>query len=191
MASKPSDRKPADGGAEASFWRRNRREIRFLVLFATLLGGGFTLVSVNWVNDHAIEPFTAAIARASGAVLNACGQHVRLNGTVIQGPHFAVNIRNGCNGVEAMLIFLAAVLAFPAPWRARLLGLGLGIAALQVVNLVRVVALFLTGVYWPRIFDASHTVIWQTVVILCGVLLWIFWASRFADLGPRPSEPAA
>ena len=81
---------------------------------------------------------------------------------------------------------VAAVLAFPASWKSRLAGLGLGILAIQAVNLVRVVALFLTGVYFPRIFDTSHTVIWQTVVILFGVLLWIFWANRFA----APAAPA-
>jgi exosortase H (IPTLxxWG-CTERM-specific) len=170
----------------ASFWRRNRREITFLVLFVVLLGGSFTLISVNWINDHAIEPFTGGVARLSGAVLNLLGQHVALRGTVIQGPRFAVNIRNGCNGVEAMLIFLAAVLAFPAPWRWRLAGLALGILAIQVVNLVRVVSLYLTGAYFPRLFDTSHTVIWQSVVILFGVLLWVFWANR---LPPR-DEPA-
>jgi exosortase/archaeosortase family protein len=88
-----------------------------------------------------------------------------------------------------MLIFLAAVLAFPASWRSRLLGLGLGILAIQVVNLIRVVALFLTGTYFPSLFDASHTVVWQTLVILSGVLLWIFWANRFAV--PAPAEPAS
>jgi len=170
----------------ASFWRRNRREITFLVVFVVLLGGSFTLISVNWINDHAIEPFTGGVARLSGAVLNLLGQHVALSGTVIQGPRFAVNIRNGCNGVEAMLIFLAAVLAFPAPWRWRLAGLVLGILAIQVVNLVRVVSLYLTGAYFPRFFDTSHTVIWQSVVILFGVLLWVFWANR---LPPR-DEPA-
>ena len=169
------------------FWRRNRREITFLVLFVVLLGGGFTLVSVNWINDHAIEPFTAGIARLSGFILNLLGQQVTMRGTIISSPHFAVNIRNGCNGIEAMLIFLAAVLAFPARWRSRLAGLALGILAIQVVNLIRVVALFLTGVYFPKIFDTSHTVIWQTIVILAGVLLWIYWANRFA----RPGEPAA
>jgi exosortase H (IPTLxxWG-CTERM-specific) len=168
------------------FWRRNRREITFLVLFIILLGGGFTLISVNWVNDHVIEPFTAVVARASGSALDVLGQHVTMQGTIIRNARFSVNIRNGCNGVEAMLIFLAAVLAFPAPWRSRLTGLALGIAAIQIVNLVRVVALFLTGVYFPKLFDTSHTVIWQTVVILAGVLLWIWWASRL----PRP-EPAA
>jgi len=174
------------GSGVSNLWRRNRREITFLALFVVLLGGSFTLISVNWVNDHVIEPFTGGVAHLSGAALNLLGQHVALRGTVIQGPHFAVNIRNGCNGIEAMLIFLAAVLAFPAPWRWRLGGLVLGILAIQVVNLVRVVSLYLTGAYLPRLFDASHTVIWQSVVILFGVLLWIFWANR---LPPR-DEPA-
>ncbi len=168
------------------FWRRNRRELQFLILFVVLLGAGFTLISLNWVNDHAIEPFTAGIASASRVALDGLGQHVTQNGTILRNARFAVNIRNGCNGVEAMLIFLAAVLAFPASWKSRLAGLGLGILAIQLVNLIRVVALFLTGVYFPRIFDTSHTVIWQTIVILFGVLLWIFWANRFA----APAEPA-
>jgi exosortase H (IPTLxxWG-CTERM-specific) len=172
--------------AAVPFWRRNRRDLTFLVLFVVLLGGGFTLISLNWVNDHVIEPFTAGIARTSGAVLRGLGQPVTMQGTVIRSPRFAVNIKNGCNGVEAMLIFLAAVLAFPASWKSRLTGLALGILAIQAVNLVRVVALFLTGVYFPRIFDTSHTVIWQTVVILFGVLLWIFWANRFT----APAAPA-
>ena len=173
---------------EVPFWRRNRRELTFLILFAVLLAGGFSLISLNWVNDHAIEPLTGGIARVSGAVLNVLGQKVTMTGTVIRSPRFAVNIRNGCNGVEAMLIFLAAVLAFPASWKSRLAGLGLGIVAIQVVNLIRVVVLFLTGVYFPKIFDTSHTVIWQTIVILFGVMLWIFWANRFAA---PPAEPAA
>lgn len=172
---------------DVPFWRKNRRELTFLVLFVVLLGGSFTLISLNWVNDHVIEPFTGGIAKVSGATLGLLGQDVRMQGTIIRGKRFAVNIRNGCNGVEAMLIFLAAVLAFPAPWRARLLGLVVGVVAIQAVNLIRVVALYLTGAYFPSWFDASHTVVWQTVVILFSVLLWILWANRLAV----PRERAA
>jgi exosortase H (IPTLxxWG-CTERM-specific) len=157
-----------------------RRQVLFLVLFAVILAGGFTLLSVNWVNDHAVEPFTAGVARVSGVALDLLGQDVERQGTVLRGPRFAVNIENGCNGVETMIIFMAAVLAFPASWRARLAGLALGLVAIQGINLVRVVALFLTGTYLPSFFDTSHTVIWQTLVILSGVLLWLLWASRFA-----------
>jgi exosortase H (IPTLxxWG-CTERM-specific) len=148
---------------------------------------GFTLISLNWVNDHVIEPFTAGIAKTSGATLNLLGQNVTMRGTEIRSAKFGVNIKNGCNGVEAMLIFLAAVLAFPARWKSKLAGLGIGFLAIQLVNLVRVVALFLTGIYFPKVFDASHTVVWQTIVILFAVLLWIFWANRFAS----PPTPAS
>ncbi|HEX2223878.1 MAG TPA: exosortase H [Thermoanaerobaculia bacterium] len=190
MARRSSEPTPSPSSENSgSVWRTYRREILFLVVFALLLGGGFSLISLNWVNDNVIEPFTAGIARASGWTLSLIGYDVTMQGTVINTPEFAVNIRNGCNGVEAMLIFLAAVLAFPAPWGSRLAGLVLGILAIQVVNLIRVVALFLTGVHFPRFFDTSHTVIWQTVVILFSVLLWLFWANRFT--APRqPSQPA-
>ena len=178
-----------EGGAAG--WRKYRQEIRFLVLFIAILALSFTAIAWNPVNDHVIEPFTAAIAKASGATLKLIGQGTTMQGTVIRNPRFAVNIQNGCNGVEAMLIYFAAVLAFPAPWKSRLAGLALGFVAIQLVNLVRVVALFLTGVYFPKLFDSSHTVVWQTVVILSGVVLWIVWANRFAGPMSPKAPPAA
>jgi exosortase H (IPTLxxWG-CTERM-specific) len=176
-----------DGGNDVRGWRQYRQEITFLVLFAVLLGGSFTLISLNWVNDHVIEPLTAGIAKASGITLKLLGQDIEMEGTMILSRRFSVNIENGCNGVEAMLIFCSAVLAFPARWKPRLVGLALGLVAIQIVNLVRVVMLYLTGAYYPSLFDTSHTVVWQTIVILFGVLLWIYWASRYARHEPATS----
>ncbi|MEO8276167.1 MAG: exosortase H [Thermoanaerobaculia bacterium] len=187
-----SDKRSDAGPAvpRGGFWQRNRRELSFLLLFVFFLGSSFALIAWNPVNDHVIEPFTAAIARAGGFALNLLGQQTTMNGTIIRSSKFAVNIRNGCNGVEAMLIYFAAVLAFPASWKSRLLGVGGGFVAIQLVNLIRVVALFLTGVYLPKLFDSSHTVVWQTIVILAGVLLWILWANRYAA-APASSPDAA
>jgi exosortase H (IPTLxxWG-CTERM-specific) len=165
-------------------WRAYRREIQFLVLFIVLLGGGFALVAWQPVNDGFVEPFTAGIAKVSAKILDLLGQETTMNGTRVYGRNFAVDIENGCNGIEAMIIFLSATLSFPASWKARMTGLVIGAIGIQIVNLVRVVALFLTGVYFPSLFDSSHTVVWQTVVILFAVLLWIFWAQRYA-LPPR------
>jgi exosortase H (IPTLxxWG-CTERM-specific) len=169
------------------FWRRP--EVRFLVVFLVVLGASFALLAWRPVNDHVVEPFTGLIARASGITLQAIGQDVTRHGTVLRTPGFAVNIRNGCNGVEAMVILLAAILAYPAPWRARLLGLALGAVVIQAVNLIRVVALFLTGAYFPRFFDSSHTLVWQSIVILVALLVWLFWAQRLAR-AQRPTEAA-
>ncbi len=173
---------------EAACWPRHRPRILFLAVFLLILAGGFSLLSVNAVNDRVVEPFTAGVARTSGTVLNLIGQSTQMRGTIIENGRFAVNIKNGCNGVETMTIFLAAVFAFPASFRARAIGLVLGLLAIQLVNLVRVVALFLTGAYFPRFFDHSHTVLWQTLVVASGILLFIFWADRFA-VRHVPADP--
>jgi exosortase/archaeosortase family protein len=87
-----------------------------------------------------------------------------------------VTIYNGCNGLITSLIFVSAVLAFPARLGAKVIGVLGGLVAIQLVNLVRILALFYTGVFAPEWFDESHLVIWQSIVILCGVALWMLWA---------------
>ena len=78
-----------------------------MTLFVLILGGGFSLLALNPVNDHLIEPFTAGVAKVSGFTLDLIGQPVEMEGTIIRSPHFAVNIKNGCNGVETMMKFIA------------------------------------------------------------------------------------
>jgi len=155
-----------------------RRSVGFLARFAGLLVVLYVVVASHPVNDAVIVPFTAGIARAAGVVLNLFSENVSVEGTEIRSPVFAVNIENGCNGVETALLFGSAVLAFPASWKRRLAGLALGFGAIQVINLVRVVSLFWIGTHRPALFSASHTVLWQSAVVLCGVLLFLFWASR-------------
>src|SRR5262249_21431916 len=115
-----------------------KRSLLFLARFAALLAAAYFLVAWRPVNDAVIVPFTAADARRSAAILNVLGEGVTVVGTEIRSGHFSVNIENGCNGVETALLFGSAVLAFPSPWKRRLLGLVLGFAAIQVINLVRV-----------------------------------------------------
>ena len=156
----------------------HRRSILFLLRFLGLLVAFYLIVASHPVNDAVVVPFTGAVARVSAGILNVLGEQVTVIGTQIRSSRFAVEIENGCNGVETALLFAAAVLAFPAPWLHRLWGLLLGFAAIQVINLVRVVTLFWVGVHRPALFGTSHTVLWQSIVVLCGMLLFLVWASR-------------
>ena len=163
-----------------------RRSLGFLARFLGLLVVSYFAVASHPVNDAVIVPFTAGIARTAGVVLNAFGEDASIEGTEIRSPRFAVNIENGCNGVETALLFGSAVVAFPASWKRRLAGLALGFAAIQALNLVRVVSLFWIGTHRPALFSASHTVLWQSAVVLCGVLLFLVWAARAGS----PAAPA-
>ena len=164
-----------------------RRSVLFLVRFVVLLAAFAFLVAWKPVNDHVIVPFTAGVAHASAALLNLLSEKVSVAGTELRTAGFSVDIENGCNGVETALLFCSAVLAFPASWRAKLSGLALGFFAIQLLNLVRVVTLFWIGHHRPALFSAAHTVLWQSAVVIAGVLLFLLWASRQKD-SVRPAE---
>ena len=123
-------------------------------------------------------PFTERIVAVSAAALRALGEPVLAEGTQIRSPGFAVDVKNGCNGVEAMLILVAAILAFPATARSRVLGIAAGMLVIQAANLVRVVSLFWLGAHHRELFDAFHTAVWQTALLLVAVGLFVFWTRR-------------
>jgi len=152
----------------------------FLIKFFVVLIAMYLLVAWNPVNDHVIVPATKAIAVAAGAMLRAIGQNVIVNGTTIASSRFAVNINNGCNGIEAMLILLAAIGAFPATMRARLIGLGIGALIVQFINEIRIISLYLIGAYKPSLFQIFHTAVWQVVVILAAIVFFLQWSARVA-----------
>lgn len=157
-----------------------RNQVLFLVKFFGILVGAYLLIAWNPVNDRVIVPFTEAIARSSAVLLNVIGQKVSVAGTTITSPRFGVNINNGCNGVEAMLILLASIVAFPATLKSRLFGLALGAIVVQALNAVRIVTLYLLGAYQPKLFDMFHTAVWQIVIILAAIGFFLVWSSRVA-----------
>src|SRR5687768_13860043 len=157
-----------------------RTQVLFLVKFFAVLVAAYLVIASKPVNDRVIVPFTAGIARTSGALLKAMGEDVRVVGTSISSSRFGVNINNGCNGVEAMLILLASIVAFPATAGARFAGLALGAIAVQLLNAIRIVSLYLLGVYQPRLFDLFHTAVWQVVIILAAIGFFLLWSARVA-----------
>ena len=156
-------------------------QVLFLVKFFVVLVAAYLFIAWNPINDRVIVPFTAGIARTSGALLDVIGENdITVAGTVIRSPRFAVNINNGCNGVEAMLILLASIVAFPASLKARAIGLALGALVVQLLNAVRIVTLYLLGAYQPRLFDMFHTAVWQIVIILAAIAFFLVWSARVA-----------
>jgi exosortase H (IPTLxxWG-CTERM-specific) len=151
-------------------------EIRFLILFLSILGAGFTIVALQPVNHALVDPYTAAIARMSGFILGLLGEEAVVSGCVVSSPRFAVTIYNGCNGLISTLVLVSGILAFPARWSAKIIGVVGGLLAIQLINLVRIVSLFYIGVFFPEYFNDAHVFVWQSLVILAGITLWIVWA---------------
>lgn len=164
--------------------RNARRRLVFAGRFLGTLILLYVLIALNQVNDAVIVPFTEAVTAAAGSVLRAAGEPNRVAGTILASPAFAIDVKNGCNAVETMMLFAAAVIAFPAPVKRRLLALALGLPLIQLLNVLRLAMLFWLGVHHRRLFDVFHVAVWQAVMILAGVAIFASWSSRIA---PRPA----
>lgn len=94
-----------------------------------------------------------------------------------QGYNFTPSIIPSCGAIEVFAIYLAAVLAFPATWRARLLGAAGGLALLYLINVLRlaclaVIAAIDRGGPW---YTFIHEYVWQAVYVVIVVVIWLAW----------------
>jgi len=151
---------------------------KFLLRFGLLLVLFEVPLLIGPVDQHVVRPVSAWIASASGAVLRVARERVSVSGTIIASPCFSVDIQNGCNGLETALFLIAAVLAFPATARQRLIATILGVTLIEIVNLIRVVTLYLVGCHRREWFESFHLAIWQTIVFATAVIFFAAWSRR-------------
>jgi exosortase H (IPTLxxWG-CTERM-specific) len=153
----------------------------FVAKFGAAMIVLYVIVALNPVNDHVIVPFTGMVAKASGAVLRLSDGGIETAGTVIHSPRFAIDVRNGCNGIEAIILLCSAIIAFPATLRSRLTGLLVASIAIQLINVVRLSSLFWLGAYQRRIFEIFHVAVWQSLIILAAISMFVLWSLKFAE----------
>ncbi len=151
--------------------------VRFLLLFLLLQAVLFGVEILQPVQQAVILPWTNVLAVISGWLMSFFDENVLIAGKVIssQTSDFAVSIEPGCNGVEAMIILLAAILAFPAPWGYKLKGLLWGFIAIQGMNLIRIISLFYLGQWSKELFDWAHLYIWQALIMLDALVVFLIW----------------
>jgi exosortase H (IPTLxxWG-CTERM-specific) len=166
----------------------NRKQVLFIAKFVALLVAFYLFLSWRPIDEGIVSPFTRGIANVAAALLRLGDPAVAARGTALTSGAFAVEVKNGCNGVEATLLLVSAVLAFPAAWRKRVIGIVAGIVLIQAVNMIRVVSLFILARDFPKWFDTFHVTIWQSVMFLLAIGFFILWSSKFGARQPQPVQ---
>ncbi len=167
-------------GRVRNFLTANRKPLRFLALFVLIFAASYLVFGViPRVRWGVINPYTELLAKTVAAVINLFGAGAVSNGALVYSPRYSMDIAMGCDGVEASCLYLAGVVAFPATWRARLIGLAFGVPLIQAINLIRLVGLYYVGMYLPSVADQIHDYVAQSIVILLSTAILIFWLERF------------
>jgi exosortase family protein XrtF len=88
-----------------------------------------------------------------------------------------IEVVDGCNGIAAMGLFLGFILAYPGSWKNRLSFSIIGICAIYIINLVRIVILTITQAEWSAFFDFTHDYSTTTIFYISIFLLWMIWVN--------------
>ena len=165
---------------------------RFILIFLSVLICLFTLEMQTSVQQNVIEPFTSMLAAISAGIILPFDSDVMSYGKVLQfGPGgFSVSIEAGCNGVEATIVLIAAVIAFPATWGARMGAIAMGFLAIQAMNIVRIISLFYLGNWNLDIFSWVHLYLWPALIMLDVMVVFIVYL-RYLSRQAGPEQHAA
>lgn len=169
-----SVRRPAssDGGERR---RRNWSTI-------TASAAAVAAVALAWIvfvsSDAAMGVLQRGFAVVTSATLNVLGHSTVAVGTLVLSDRFGISVVTACTGVFAAGIYLIAVFVFPTTWRAKLAGAALGVVVLSSVNVIRLVSLYYVGLHWPAALDIIHQLVWQSLIIVLAVSLWLLWAGK-------------
>lgn len=153
------------------------RILLFIILLAAVAAGMTFLMN----HDSALATFQRGIATITSHVINLFGGRTSVSGNVIQSPgSFALSVVTACTGLFTTGVFIVAVLAFPAGLLAKLIGVLMGATGVFLINLLRLGSLFFVGVHFPNLFDRMHLLVWQSLVIVLALFLWLLWAKVVA-----------
>ena len=150
---------------------------RFVSIFLFVLLGLFTLEMIEPIHNAVIVPFTNMLAWFSAALIMPFDNTVIFYDKVLQNSvtGFAVSIEAGCNGVEASIVLIAAVIAFPAPWRYKVPAIALGFVAVQALNIGRIISLFYVGQWNLDVFTWVHLYLWPVLIMFDVLIVFIVY----------------
>lgn len=162
---------------------------RFIVGYALLMGA-FEATRGTAFERAVVEQ---GLLRPTVAVLRilAPTEQVELVGRTLTSPGSRLRVVRGCEGVETLLLLVCAILAYPAPWRARARGLVLGALLAYLLSVSRLIALHLTLRHAPDLWETMHGLILPLAPVALIGVYFLRWSDGVARSLAAPSAHAA
>jgi len=155
-------------------WEERKPILKFAGSFLLICLVFFLITNMAWFSSFR-APILNMYSIISAALLNIFGYGVKASGEILTSQVFSVSIEEGCDAIAPAILYSVSVAIFPVVWQARLKGILYGLAAIIVLNIIRIITLYLTGVHVPSLFDFMHVEFWQAIFIVFTVGIWIYW----------------
>jgi exosortase/archaeosortase family protein len=156
----------------------NKQTFRWIILFCVLMGAFYWLDQSEWFKQVVISRLSELNTDATTWVLSFLGLHARVVGGEVITASVRFKIAESCTGSFVFMMYTAAILPFPTPWKWRLLGLLFGAITLFFINLVRTSLIILVASRFPQSLWTFHIIIGQIIVIVGMLSVFLWWAKN-------------
>lgn len=149
------------------------------MLFAAFMCVYYIITTTQVMEKQFFPWYLNQTTNVSGQILRLTGFDIHIDGNSIDdvGNRGSITVQKGCDAIAPTALFVSAVIASPVPWMSKFPAMFGGMFILMVVNVIRIVTLYITRVYWTKMFDVMHLDVWQAAFIFLAILLWAFWAA--------------
>ena len=119
--------------------------------------------SSAWVCNHILHIKT----EISGAML-------------VHNYYHRIGVTAGCSGLKQYYQFFFLMALYPGPWVKKTWFIPLGIILIFLVNIFRIVVLFIVIIYNAELFSLVHDWVLRPMFFVVMFLLWVWWIEKLA-----------
>ncbi|MBI5674232.1 MAG: exosortase H [Nitrospirae bacterium] len=150
---------------------------RFVITYLAVMGFFyFLLVFKPLTNKIDIDDiYTKSVVFVTAKVLAVTGIPCAYNKSIINVPGISLDVKFGCNGLEAVMIYSVAVIAFPAGWKKKVIGVLAGFLVIQAVNILRIAGLAYAGIHFKNLFYYIHIYVAQGIMIAVALAVFFIY----------------
>lgn len=150
--------------------------------------------AVNSIVLREVMFFSKYSLKVIGKILNFTVQSIPSNG-VVGAPHDSLIfykgdvtyknlselfINNRCLALDLMYTYSVFIIAFFGPVKKKLWYIPMGILIINILNILRIIGLGITSMYFPKYMNFNHHTLFTYIVYLFTFILWVIWIKKFA-----------
>ncbi|MBI89334.1 MAG: hypothetical protein CMG60_04530 [Candidatus Marinimicrobia bacterium] len=150
---------------------------RFIITAFLLFIGWRLLYDLLLLPDGRIDYFMSITGvQLASYILIFLGWEIETSGRLIaQAGSRAVEILNGCNGLQVLGLFSGFIFAYPGNNLKRIYVMLFGMLILYFSNVIRIIFFVFVNAQYPDYWDISHSIITHLFTYPIILLIWYWW----------------
>lgn len=138
--------------------------------------------------DQQADGITRSVTAQTSWLLNLLGYETQYGDVpgvpkiaMSESGEVALNVYEGCNGINVMIVFVGFLFAFGGPGKALAVFLPAGLLIIHLFNLIRIALLFVLAINDSRQFYYYHKYFFTATLYVVVFTLWALWVVQFNE----------